>query len=88
MLLNLKEMRQSSLLKRYLDLENQFPLLAKYDFKSRQVLPQMDEWLTLVGVEKPELFFTLPCQWNVQQIMDSDAFEHCRIDIKAMAFNS
>jgi hypothetical protein len=48
----------------------------------------MDEWLTLVGVEKPELFFTLPCQWNVQQIMDSDAFEHCRIDIKAMAFNS
>jgi hypothetical protein len=48
----------------------------------------MDEWLTLVGVEKSELFFTLPCQWNVQQIMDSDAFEYCRIDIKAMAFDN
>ncbi|XP_032797317.2 LARGE xylosyl- and glucuronyltransferase 1 isoform X2 [Daphnia magna] len=88
MLLNLKEMRQSHLFKRYLDLENQFPILTKYDFKSRNVLPQMDEWLTLVGVEKPEFFFTLPCQWNVQQIMDSDAFEYCRSDIKAMAFNS
>lgn len=88
MLLNLKEMRQSSLLKRYLDLENQFPLITKYDFKSRQVLPQMDEWLTLVGAEKPELFFTLPCQWNVQPIMDSDAFEYCRNDIKAMAFDN
>ncbi|XP_057378934.1 uncharacterized protein LOC130700957 [Daphnia carinata] len=87
MLLNLKEMRQTNFFKRYLDLENQFPILMKYDFKSRHILPQMDEWLTLVGVEKPELFFTLPCQWNVQQIMDSDAFEYCRSDIKAMAFN-
>ncbi len=84
MLLDLEKMRQSNMIKRYLDLENQFTIVTKYDFKSRQVLPQLDEWLTLVGIEKPELFFTLPCQWNVQQIMDSDAFEHCRIEIKAM----
>ena len=84
-LLDLDKMRQSNLLKRYLDLENQLPIMTKYDFSSRQVLPQLDEWLTLVGIEKPQLFFELPCQWNVQQIMDSDAFEYCRIDIKAMA---
>lgn len=86
MMMDLEKMRQSSLFIRYLDLENQFPLIAKYDFKTLQVLPQLDEWLTLVGVEKPQLFFTIPCQWNVQHIMDSDAFEYCRIDIKAMTF--
>lgn len=87
-IMDLDKMRQSSLFKRYLDLENQFPLIAKYDFKTLQVLPQLDEWLTLVGVEKPELFFTLPCQWNVQQIMDSDGFEYCRTDMKAMTFEN
>lgn len=87
MLLDLAKMRSSLLMTRYIDLETQFPLLKRYDFNTRQLLPELDEWLTLVGAEKPTLFYTIPCQWNVQQILDSDAFEYCRSDIKAMEFD-
>lgn len=86
-LLDLEKMRHSDSIRRYLDLENQYPLVTKYDFTTDKSLPRLDEWLTLVALEKAELFYTLPCQWNVQQIMDSDAFEYCRIDIKAMALD-
>ena len=88
MLLDLEKMRQSTLLSRYIDLENQFYLVKEYDFGGRELLPALDEWLTLIGAEKPELFYTLPCQWNVQQILDPDAFEYCRYDIKAMEFDN
>lgn len=88
MLLDCEKMRESYTLKRYIDLETQFPLIGQYEFKTRDLLPKLDEWVTLIATEKPELFYTLPCQWNVQPIMDSDAFEYCRADIKAMEFDS
>lgn len=87
MLLDLGRMRQSPLMTRYIDLENQLHLVKKYDFNGRNLLPALDEWLTLVGADKPQLFYTLPCHWNVQQVLDSDAFEYCRSDIKAMEFD-
>ena len=87
MLLDLDKMRKSKLMKRYIDLETQFYLIDKYEFKGRQLLPDLDEWLTLVGAEQPSLFYTLPCHWNVQQVMDEDAFQYCRNDIKAMEFD-
>ena len=87
MLLDLDKMRKSSLIKRYIDLENQFYLIEKYEFKGRKLLPDLDEWLTLIAAEQPGLFYTLPCQWNVQQVMDEDAFQYCRNDIKAMEFD-
>lgn len=87
-LLEMGKIRHSDLIKRFVDLENQYPLISKYDFKPSTALPTLDEWLTLVALEKSQLFYTLPCQWNVQQIIDSDAFEYCRIDIKAMALDN
>ena len=87
MLLDLAKMRQSAQLTRFADLENQLHLVKKYDFNGRNLLPVLDEWLTLIGAEKPHLFYTLPCQWNVQQVLDSVAFEYCRSDIKAMEFD-
>ena len=88
MLLDLGRMRRSKTFQRYVDLENQYTLVQKYDFATQDLLPKLDEWLTLVGVEKPELFYTLPCQWNIQQVMDSNAFSHCSNDIKAMEFHN
>lgn len=88
MLIDLAAVRNSRTFQRYIDLESQFQLIAHYDFRVNDKLPDLDEWLTLVAARDPQLFYTLPCQWNIQQVIDINSFPHCLNDIKAMEFGS
>ncbi|KAK2719444.1 xylosyl- and glucuronyltransferase LARGE2-like [Artemia franciscana] len=85
MLLKLGKMRESKHFQKYLDLESQFYLLKKYNFKTVEQLPNMEEWITLIATESPELIYGLPCQWNVQLKSETVEHEKCLEQPKAVA---
>ena len=85
LLMDLQKMRASPLYRRYVDVQNQWHIVKKYKLSSREALPGLDEWLTLVGLESAQLFHTLPCEWNTQHSTGSNSSEQCN-NIKAMAF--
>lgn len=62
-LMKLAKMRQSSLYRSLLDNSSLSELTTKYSFKGH--LGDQD-FYTLVALEYPQLFYTLPCNWNRQ----------------------
>ena len=62
-LVNLEEMRESQIYNELLHGKNASRLATKYEFKGH--LGDQD-FYSLVSFDYPDLFYTLPCQWNRQ----------------------
>ncbi|XP_023327693.1 xyloside xylosyltransferase 1 [Eurytemora carolleeae] len=63
-LFHLKKMRENKLYNQYLQSENIRKIMKKY--VGVQISTGDQDWFNLVGFTSPELFFPLPCVFNMQ----------------------
>ena len=62
-LYNLAKMRVSKEYNKYISERRMVEMVERYELES--TLAEQD-WFTLLGWEKPELFHLLPCEYNLQ----------------------
>ena len=94
-LYKLEEMRSNSDYNRYLEDDSVDTLSAKFGFTKTHLGEQ--DWMTLLGWERPDLFYNLPCVFNRQLGQDYnqspwkhlfDFYHDCKGDIKVLHGNS